>query len=229
MAEWLQAMNQPLAIIIESTKRPRRFDPLLSDSNPPLLMNAAMPMVQSHRDAARALTARAMLHLNTGTIPEAWQDLLACHRLSRLTGQGRTIIEMLVADAIENMACVADQALLAHGNLTADQARQMANDLQKLPPLPHMADAVDLGERYIFLDCAGLGRSWIGKDRAHDQLAGRPWRWRVEHSHAGLVRIERNYDPLRCRRASRQAVVRSTRSRPATTHVDAESIRIGGI
>jgi hypothetical protein len=154
MAEWLQAMDQPMAVIVESTKRPRRFDPLLSGSNPPLLLDSSMPMVQAHLDAAKSLAARAMLNVQAGNTPEAWQDLLACHRLSRLTGQGRTIIEMLVADGIENLACAADQALVAHGNLTADQAQQMATDLQKLPPLPQMSDAIDLGERYMFLDCA---------------------------------------------------------------------------
>jgi hypothetical protein len=42
----------------------------------------------------------------------------------------------------------------------------MATDLQKLPPLPQMADAIDLGERYMFLDCvqnlADRGVSQLG-------------------------------------------------------------------
>lgn len=183
MAEWLQAMDQPMAVIVESTKRPRRFDPLLSGSNPPLLFDATMPMVQAHRDAAKSLAARAMLNVQAGNISAAWQDLLACHRLSRLTGQGRTIVEMFVAEAIENLTGVADQALVAHGKLTANQARQMFNDLQTLPPLPHMADAVDLGERYMFLNCAQVlvdnGLNHIGPmiddmDRFGDGPTGRP-------------------------------------------------------
>jgi hypothetical protein len=183
MAEWLQAMDQPMAVIVESTKRPRRFDPLLSGSNPPLLFDATMPMVQAHRDAAKSLAARAMLKVQAGNSPAAWQDLLACHRLSRLTGQGRTIVEMFVAEAIENLTSVADQALVAHGNLTANQARQMFNDLEKLPPLPRMADAVDLGERYMFLNCAQVlvdnGLNHIGPmidciDRLGDGPTGRP-------------------------------------------------------
>jgi hypothetical protein len=183
MAEWLQAMDHPMAVIVESTKRPRRFDPLLSGSNPPLSLDVSMPMVQAHRDAVKSLAARAMLNVQSGNTPEAWQDLLACHRLSRLTGQGRTIVEMFVAEAIENLTCVADQALLAHGNLTANQARQMFNDLQKLPPLPHMADAVELGERYLFLNCAQVlvdhGLNHIGPmidylDSLGDGPTGRP-------------------------------------------------------
>ena len=42
-----------------------------------------------YREAARALTARAMLRVDEGKVDEAWDDLLACHRLARLAGQGR--------------------------------------------------------------------------------------------------------------------------------------------
>lgn len=179
VAGWLQAVEQPLAVVVESTKRPRRFDPLISISDPPLLLDTMLPMVTAHRHAAHALTTRATLKLGAGSVAEAWQDLLACHRFGRLTGQGQMLIEMLMADAIEDMACTADQAVLAHGNLTADQARQMYNDLQGLPPLPQMADGVDVGERYIFLDCAQVladrGLSHIGKILDHlDRVDGKP-------------------------------------------------------
>lgn len=154
VAAWLEASERPLALIIEATKRPRRYDPLISTSDPPTLMEVLLPMAQAHRHAARALTARAMFRLGAGNVERAWQDLLSCHRLSRLTGQGRTVVEMLVAIAIDGVACEADRAVLAHGNLTAEQARQIHDDLQKLPPLPKMVDAIDVGERYMFLDWA---------------------------------------------------------------------------
>jgi len=167
IANWLQASEQPLALIVEASKRPRRFDPLISIDDPPLILNALMPMIQAHRDAARALVARAMLRLNAGNVADAWQDLLACHRLARLTGQGRTSIELLVAVSIDGLACAADQAVIAHGNLTADQLRQMHKDLQDLSPMPQLADVLDVGERYTFLDCvqtlAKGGLAQLGK------------------------------------------------------------------
>lgn len=172
VAAWLQANQEPLTLVIQASYCPRRFDPLISIGNPPLILDALLPMVQAHRDVARALAARAMLKLNAGSVPEAWQDLLACHRLARLTGQGRTIIEMLVAEAIEGMTCNADQAVLAHGNLAADQARQMYDDLQSLPPLPSVADAIDVGERFSFLSCTQLlaDRGWGEMDRIMNLL-----------------------------------------------------------
>ena len=152
VAAWLEGSEGPIALIIEATKRPRRYDPLISTSDPPMSLYVLLPMVLAHRHAARALTARAMFRLGAGNVEQAWQDLLSCHQLSRLTGRGSTIVEMLVAIAIDGVACAGDRTLLAHGNLTAAQARQMRDDLQKLPPLPKMVDAIDVGERYMFLD-----------------------------------------------------------------------------
>src|SRR5205807_1025782 len=36
--------------------------------------------------------------------------------------------------------------------LTAKQIKDRLSDLEKLPPLPGMADKLDLGERFLFLD-----------------------------------------------------------------------------
>jgi hypothetical protein len=171
-AAWLEVNERSLAMIVEATRRPRRYDPLLATGYPPV-MCTLLPMVQAHRDAARALAARAMLRLGAGRIEEAWQDTLACHRLSRLTSQGGTIIELLVAIAIDGITCRAERAILAQANLTAAQARQTYDDLGRLPPLPKMANAIDLGERYMFLDCvqmlADRGLAQLGS-----MVGGRP-------------------------------------------------------
>jgi hypothetical protein len=153
IAGWLEANEKPLELIVEASKRPRRYDPLLATGEQPMLIAVLLPMIQQHREAARALTARAMLKLGDGRPDEAWDDLLACHRLARLSGHGATLVEMLVAIAIDGVAAVGDRALLAQGDLSAAQARRMYDDLQKLGPLPKSADAIDLGERFMFHDC----------------------------------------------------------------------------
>jgi hypothetical protein len=154
LADWLAANEKPLSLVLEASKRPRRYDPLLSvyDS----VIAVLLPTVQVHREAARALTARAMLRTGQGKVDEAWSDLLACHRLARLAGQGTTLIEALVAIAVDGLACAGDQGLLAGVRLSARQAASMREDLAKLPPLPVMADKIDLGERFIFLDCVAM-------------------------------------------------------------------------
>jgi hypothetical protein len=107
-----------------------------------------------------------MLHLHEGKLDEAWQDLLACHRLARQQGQGTTLVEGLVAMAIDGIARGGDVALAHYGRPTAAQVRKMKADLAALPPMPKMADRLDRGERFFYLDSvaaiARLGVSHIG-------------------------------------------------------------------
>ena len=55
----------------------------------------------SQHRVAKALVARAMLRLQEGKRGKAWEDLMACHRLARLAGQGPTGFAALVAWAID--------------------------------------------------------------------------------------------------------------------------------
>ena len=93
-----------------------------------------------------------MLRLCQGKVDEPWQDLLACHRLARLVGQGPNLVELLVAAAIDGMARGGDRALLEHAHLTAVQIAEMRADLDHLPPMSKMADKIDVAERCIYLD-----------------------------------------------------------------------------
>ena len=68
-----------------------------------------------------ALSIRAMWHLGENRLNTAWQDVLALHRLSRLLSQGYTLIEQLVAIAINGIACDATVSLLDHRELTPDR------------------------------------------------------------------------------------------------------------
>jgi hypothetical protein len=93
-----------------------------------------------------------MLRLNEGKVDKAWEDLLACHRLARLVGQGPTLIDGLVAIAIDGIGCSGDQRLVQHARLTAGEIAKIRGDLGKLPPLSKMVERVEIAERYMFLD-----------------------------------------------------------------------------
>jgi hypothetical protein len=155
IAAWLKANEKPLALVIEATKRPHFYSPLVPNKKgkgSSGLVGALMPGVQKCRELASALTARAMLEVGEGRPDDAWQDLLACHRLGRLVMRGSTIIMGLVGISLDTLAGKADLAFLAGAKLSARQIQDCLRDLQKLPPLSSMADKVDLGERFVTLD-----------------------------------------------------------------------------
>jgi hypothetical protein len=154
-AEWLEINEKPLLLMSEACQRPRRYEPLISsDDNEGMVMDVLLTGAQSSRECARALTARAMLRISEGRIDDAWDDLLNCHRLARLTGQGGTLVEALVCLTIDSIACAGDQTFLQNAKLTAGQIAKMRADLDKLPPIPSIADKIDMGERFMFLDSA---------------------------------------------------------------------------
>jgi hypothetical protein len=161
IARWLQLNEKPLAVAIEATKRPDYYNPLVGSGTGKErtgLISTLLPGVQKCRELAAALTARAMLRAGEGKFDEAWQDLLACHRLARLLSRGATLIETLVGIAVDAIASNTELALLERAKPTAKQAQAWLRDLQALPPMAPMADKIDLAERFIFLDSVVLLR-----------------------------------------------------------------------
>jgi RNA polymerase sigma factor (sigma-70 family) len=157
LAAWLKANEKPLALVAEAVERPDYFWPLVAPRTPKGfggLASAPTLGTRNCRDLVSALVARAMLHAGEGRLDKAWQDLQSCHCLSRLMARGATLVEFLIGLALDLRASNAELALVSHVDLTPRQARARLRDLQRLPPIPWMADKVDLGERFMFLDAA---------------------------------------------------------------------------
>jgi hypothetical protein len=155
IAGWIALNDTPLKLVVEASRRPRYFLPLLprqTEKGRESLISVLLPSIQPSRDAAFALTARAMLHAAEGKNDEAWQDLLATHRLGRLIAQGGTMIETLVGLAIDGTAATADLALLESKTLPASQLKKYLRDLEALPPISPVADKINLAERFMLLD-----------------------------------------------------------------------------
>jgi hypothetical protein len=153
LARWLDANEQPLTILVERSKRPRHFDPLVAIGSEGVI-EAATPPIKTYREIADALMLHGMLKISKGKIDEAWRDFLAVHRLGRLVAQGPTILYAIVGRSIDGLACMGDQAVLQHADLSDSKAKEMRNELSNLPSLPSMADYVDSGERFMMLDAA---------------------------------------------------------------------------
>lgn len=155
LAQWLKANETALALAIEATKRPRYYYPLLpseTEKGREPLISCLVPGVQKCRELCNTLLIRAMLHLGEGRPEEAWQDLLACHRLGRSVARGGSLIEGLVGIAIDHIASHADLTFLEHAKLDAKQVKECLRDLQALPPMPTLAEKLDGLERLMFLD-----------------------------------------------------------------------------
>ncbi len=168
LASWLEANEKPLSVAIEATKRPHYFSPQVptkTEKGSSGLIGVLLPGVQKSRWLADALAARAMLRLGQGKYDEAWQDLLACHRLGRLVGRGASVIEGLVGLAIDGLAGVGDIAFLDQTKADAKRMESCLRDLQNLPPLPDIADKVNLCERFMHLDVIMMidrqGTQWL--------------------------------------------------------------------
>jgi hypothetical protein len=161
IAGWVKRNEKPLAVVAEAVKRPEYFNPLLPprpDGGPGGVLGALLPTTQKCREVAAALTARAMLRLAEKKYDAAWADLMTAHRLGRLVSRGATIIESLVGIAIHQVASTATLAYLERADPTADQVRARLKELQSLPPLAPLADKIDLGERFMYLDCVQMIR-----------------------------------------------------------------------
>jgi len=159
LAGWLQVNQKPIALIIEATKRPAYYNPLVTrhtENGPGGLFSALLSTIQKCREVATFLAARAMLRTHEGKLDEAWQDLLACHRLGRLVARGGTLIEGLVGFAIDQVANNADLAFLERARLTSKKALDCLLDLQRLPAMPTILDKVAVCERLAFLETVML-------------------------------------------------------------------------
>jgi hypothetical protein len=156
LVAWLKANEKPLALLIEASKRAKYYNPLapkVTDQGSGGLIAALMPSVQECRGFASALVWRAMLRTEQKTYDDAWQDLLACHRLARFVGQGGTVLETVVGLYMEDMASAADLAFLEWSGLNAKHIEECLKQLQALPPPSSLADKINWSERFLFLDC----------------------------------------------------------------------------
>jgi hypothetical protein len=182
LAAWLAANEKPLALVVEATRRPHYFSPLVpdaTDAGRAPLLEARLPGVQRARALGAALTARAMLRVGRGELDGAWADLLGAHRLGRLVGRGGCLIEALAGVGIEAVAARGVPAFIDRAGADAARLARCAGDLRELPPPPDVAGKVDLAERYNLLDVVmmidrrGLGflRGLGGKPDEPDPLA----------------------------------------------------------
>jgi len=151
-AGWLEDSEGPLVLIVEATQRSHFYMPKISLDDPPTFATALLPELSSVRQVVWALSARAMLKLDSGDVEGAWQDLLVMHGLGTRTGRSSTLIELLVGMGMDGSATRAGEAIITSSLATNDQLRSMLADMHTLSPTPGMATVLE-AERLMALDC----------------------------------------------------------------------------
>ena len=157
VAEWLDQIDKPLGLIGKGVERKDYFYPLVSTrkvvGRRGMLLGALIPHVQKNRAIANALVMRAMLRMGERKYDLAWQDLIVCQRLGRHAARGGTHIETLAGNAVVAVAIQSQLAFLEQLKPDAKQAIAYIRELQSLPSMPTLIEKMELGERFVLLDC----------------------------------------------------------------------------
>jgi uncharacterized protein (DUF2267 family) len=155
LANWLSANEKPLALVVAASKCPSLYEPTIPINNQWFCCSVSQ-VQQLFRSAAYALGTRATLRAGEGRLAEAWDDLLAIHRLARLEAEGPDVAHVLVGDVVEGIAFKAEQVLFQSARLSAADALKMRADLEKLLPLADLSRAINFDERFMFLDFVAI-------------------------------------------------------------------------
>ncbi len=152
LSKWLRTSEKALAIVSAASNRQRYFVPLVSESDPPQVIDTAWVEYRILREMGKSLVARAMLKVCSGDIEGAHSDLMIVHRLARLAGHGPEVVDRVIAIRLEALACSGGCALAGSEKLTTAQAQEFLADLEALSPLPGIVETLDASERFMALD-----------------------------------------------------------------------------
>ncbi len=165
VGDWIDRNQQALILIEQGSLRSRFYSPLVTSYQ---LTQAALPLGQKLRSTVRLLVSRAMLRIADGDSAAAAADLMTCHRLAALLSQSSSLIDYLTSVALNRLAILGDQVLLAQP-LTANQIAKYEADLSQLPPFRSAAETIDQCERIFILD--SIQAIWKGRRVVHDSEA----------------------------------------------------------
>jgi hypothetical protein len=203
VAQWLDANERALALATEASKRPRYYVPRISHRDPHML-TWWLPIY--HYETAgveyitRGLVARAMLRLGEGNIDLAWEDLQTVHRLARLLGQGKSLIDGRQAYVMALQALHGQQRIGELGRLTPQQVKKFRADLDSLSPIPPIMQ-FGLTERFAYLDlvcysaCHGVPKGVLEDSPIMTELVNRITKEMEKTSQGRPVTVTREPEP----------------------------------
>jgi len=159
LATWLVSNSDSLDLLVQACDRPKYYLPppeMLDNQSESIAV--ALVSVQLARDVARSLSARTMWHLGENRPAEAWLNLRAIHRMSRLLAQQPTLVGRLIAIAISGIADKLTITLVTHGNPTPELLTAIKQELESLSHGALIRDSLE-AERIFMLNSVMLARS----------------------------------------------------------------------
>ena len=169
IAEFLDANEAILAVLVKGMARPKFYLPLVAMKGEILSNVWILTCLGSSRHVAHVLRARAMQRVAEGNAKDAWQDILAGHRLARLVAQGPFLGDEMLARGLETGRCGAEIVLAHYAGPTSEQLRKCRADLRAFSPLPSVGEVSCYAERLYYLDA--VCSVALGKQEASN-LAG---------------------------------------------------------
>ncbi len=151
LAEWLADMATPLRIAVEASERTEFLTPLFDEPGDPLC-GVCLTVQQKTRELCRALVTRAMLRLGEENRFDAWNDLLAAHRLGRLIGRGPFAMDGLVGYGTEREVIAGELRLISETQPSSKFTSRYLKQLSRLPPISPIIDKINNSERASFAD-----------------------------------------------------------------------------
>lgn len=152
LATWLDELKPALDRLVATASRADSYRPLISETSE-FILSFGFPEISAARLSAKLLGARAMRSLANGQAAIARSDLLAIHRMGHHLGQANSMIELLIAYAVDSIAYHSSAIWMTHKSVTSDDREEFLSTLAGLKPFHRMADTVVGAEQACGLDC----------------------------------------------------------------------------
>jgi hypothetical protein len=152
MATWLETARPRLDRAVEASRRARYYMPLIREHEGDNVVAVLLPHLNEQRGLVNGLKARAMLALGNEDMEAFRRDVTAILRMSRLTSNGSTLVERLVAIGCEMVALDAIETAATGGWLSANDIDALVAEIRGGVPSAPIYTTFQLAERTFMLE-----------------------------------------------------------------------------
>ena len=154
VAEWLKHNEKALGLLVEATKRSRFFMPRVTACDPPRPSRTATLNRYLLSQALDALVCRGMLDIGERNVEAARRDVMALHRLARLSSQEPREMAYFLGGSQNLIDDGLAVELAKSGLLDGREARQVLDEMSRLPAWPDCEKNLVYVFRLLSLDTA---------------------------------------------------------------------------